>query len=196
MRADTKTAIIVVDLQKELTCEWGGNYYKTADQIMEVIPDKLREMRSLGAHLVYIWSKASLASGLTSEASKNNPELAGRIVNRHEQGVELDDRLEILPGDSVIRKYTYSAFWGTPLLETLLQKGVENVVVCGIKTNVCCRTTAIDAVSHGFKTFMISDMVSTNTEELSQWHLEELNKYWAKVIDSDEVITRLREGRF
>ena len=114
-----------------------------------------------------------------------------------EHWMELDDRLPIDPTqDIILRKFTYSAFWGTPLLELLEQKGIENVLVCGIKTNVCCRQTMIDSVAHGFKTFMIRDMTSTNNEEIKAYHLAEMDKYFAKVLDSDEVIRRLETGVF
>ena len=70
------------------------------------------------------------------------------------------------------------------------------MLVCGIKTNVCCRQTAIDSVSHNYKTYMVSDMTSTNNEEIKAYHLDEINRYFAKVIDSDEVLRRLDAGEF
>ena len=72
----------------------------------------------------------------------------------------------------------------------------KSELVSGIKTNVCCRQTAIDSVSHNFKTFMISDLTSTNNEEIKAFHLNEINRYFAKVIDSAEVIRRLDSGEF
>ena len=92
--------------------------------------------------------------------------------------------------------HTYSAFWGTPLLEALEQNGIENVVVCGIKTNICCRQTVVDSASHGYKTYIIRDMTSTNNEEIKAYHLAEMNKYFAKVLDSAEVLERLDSGAF
>ena len=76
----------------------------------------------------------------------------------------------------------------------LHERGIENVLVSGVKTNVCCRATATDAYSYGFRTFMVSDMLATNTAELSQFHLDEMTKYMAKAIDSDEVFRRLDAG--
>ena len=196
MNLQKKTALICVDLQKNLTEEGGGNYYPTAAEMMPRVVENIRIFRELGVQIIYIWTKPELSSGLSSNGPKVNPELAGRIVPHSQEGRELDDRLGILPEDLVIRKFTYSAFWGTPLLETLQQKGVENVLVCGIKTNVCCRQTAIDSTSHGFRTYMVRDMTSTNNEEVKAYHLDEINRYFAKVIDSTEVIDRLKAGTF
>lgn len=43
---------------------------------------------------------------------------------------------------------------------------------------------------------MVSDMTSTNNEEIKSYHLDEINRYFAKVIDSGEVISRLEAGTF
>lgn len=196
MKMNRKTALICVDLQKNLTVEGGGNYYPTATEMIDRVARRINEFRDRGVQIVYIWSMPHLSSGLCSNGPKLNPELAGRMVPHPEWGRELDDRLTVKEEDWIIRKFTYSAFWNTPLLEKLQQAGVENVLVCGIKTNVCCRQTAIDSVSHNFKTFMVSDMTSTNDEKTKAFHLDEINRYFAKVIDSQEVLRRLDNGEF
>ncbi len=196
MRQGKKTALICVDMQKNLTLPGGGNYYPTAGEMMPRAAEMINRMRELGAQIVYIWTKPDYSSGLTSNGPKVNPELAGRKVPHPVEGRELDDRLTVAPEDAVIRKFTFSAFLGTPLLETLQQLGVENVLVCGIKTNVCCRQTAIDAASRGFRTYMVRDMTSTNNEEIKAYHLDEINRYFAKVIDSAEALRRLEAGEF
>lgn len=88
------------------------------------------------------------------------------------------------------------AIEGTGLNEVLRKKGVENVLVCGVKTNVCCRATATDAYSHRFRTYMISDMLGTNTAQINDFHLQEMTKYFAKAITSEEAIRRLQAGEF
>lgn len=202
MNVSKKTAVLIVDLQKGLTVEGGANYYPTATEMMPRVCTQLAKMREAGAQLIYVWSKPVHSSGLTAAPHAINPELSGRNLSKsfsadNIAALELDDRLPIDPEqDILLNKFTYSAFWGTPLLEILEQLGVENVLVCGIKTNVCCRAAALDAVSHCFKTYMISDMTSTNNEEIKTYHLAEIDKYFAKVIDSEEVLRRLHVHEF
>ncbi len=198
MNASKKTAVIVVDLQNNLTREGGSNYYPSAAEMMPKVCEQLAKMRSAGAQLIYIWTKAGNSSGLTCRPHQFNKELSGRLMpESDDKWMELDDRLPVDPErDVIIRKFTYSAFWGTPLLEILEQKGIENVLICGIKTNVCCRQTMIDSVSHGFRTYMLRDMTSTNNDEIKEYHLAEMDKYFAKVIDSDEAVRRLETGVF
>ena len=166
--------------------------------MMDRVAENLNKMREKGALIIYIWTKTQLSSGLTCAAPAINPDLEGRVLSKKtDEMLELDDRLRVVPEkDLVICKHTYSAFWGTPLLEALEQNGIENVVVCGIKTNICCRQTVVDSASHGYKTYIIRDMTSTNNEEIKAYHLAEMNKYFAKVLDSAEVLERLDSGAF
>lgn len=197
MKMDTRTALIVVDLQKMLTMPDGDNFYETAAEMMPRVVECIDKFRELGALIVHVYTKYSVSSGVTASAKMVNPEMDGRVIKMPEEGLEIDDRIHIhFDKDVVVRKFSYSAFLKTPLLGILQQRGIENVLICGIKTNVCCRQTAIDSVSHGFKTYMIRDMVSTNTAEISAYHLDEINRYFAKVIDSAEVIRRLESGEF
>ena len=147
MKVSKKTAIIAVDLQKSLTMPGGNNYYETATEMMDRVAENLNKMREKGALIIYIWTKTQLSSGLTCAAPAINPDLEGRVLSKKtDEMLELDDRLRVVPEkDLVICKHTYSAFWGTPLLEALEQNGIENVVVCGIKTNICCRQTVVDS---------------------------------------------------
>ena len=196
MRIGKKTAIISVDLQNMLTLPDGDNYYPTAGEMMPRVVEMIDRFREKGVLIIHVWTKYHLSSGVTASAKTVNPEMDGRVIKLKENSHDLDDRIHIMPEDIVMRKFSYSAFLNTPLLEILQQNGIENVLVCGIKTNVCCRQTAIDSVSHNYKTYMIRDMLSTNTQEISDYHLDEINRYFAKVIDSQEVLRRLESGQF
>ena len=80
MKMDRKTALICVDLQKNLTVEGGGNYYPTATEMIDRVARRINEFRDRGVQIVYIWSMPHLSSGLCSNGPKLNPELAGRMV--------------------------------------------------------------------------------------------------------------------
>ena len=194
----SKTAVLVIDMQKDFTEPDGKFYYpETTGEMLDIFFDKIDEMRKLGALIVYVYT-------VHPENEKEvNPELTRMFKNGRKaslvagsRGSELDDRIKVLDGDILFRKYVPSAFFKTSLDEILRGKGIENVLVCGVKTNVCCRATATDAYSHKFRTFMISDMLGTNTKAINDFHLEEMTKYFAKAISSDEAIRRLKEGVF
>ena len=111
-------------------------------------------------------------------------------------GAEIDERIPYDPErDWKMQKFAASSFLHTDLAERLKKKGVENVLVSGVKTNVCCRATTIDSASYGFRTFMVSDMLGTNSEELNQFHLNEMGHQYCSVVNSEEVMELLKAGK-
>jgi bifunctional isochorismate lyase/aryl carrier protein len=61
-------------------------------------------------------------------------------------------------------KTRYDAFMGTSLEEFLIEKGVEQVVICGVMTHLCCETTARSAFMRGFEVFFTIDGTATYNE--------------------------------
>lgn len=193
-----KTAILVIDMQKDFTLPDGKFFYpETTGVMMETFVEKLDRFRELGVKIFIVYTAHP------ENEKEVNPELTRMFVNGKKaslvegsKGSELDERIKVHEGDVLFRKNAPSAFFKTNLDEILRNMGIENVLVCGVKTNVCCRATATDASQYKYRTYMISDMLGTNTKEINDFHLKEMTKYFAAAIDSEEVIKRLKEGVF
>jgi ureidoacrylate peracid hydrolase len=73
----------------------------------------------------------------------------------HALWAELDTR----PGDLFVQKTRFSAFiQGSSNLEAMLRaRGIETVIVTGTVTNICCESTARDAMMRNFRTIMVTD---------------------------------------
>ncbi len=95
-----------------------------------------------------------------------------------------------LPEDTIIiskatepDKEAYSGFEGTNLAEILRENGVEKVYICGVATEYCVKATALDAVRHGFETYLLSDAVKgINPPEDEKKALEEMKKAGVKIL--------------
>ena len=194
-----RTAVLVIDMQKDFTTPEGRFFYpETTGPMMETFADKLNRFRELGAWIIIVYTAHDPGE------KEINPEITrmfwdGKKASLVEgtEGAKLDERIPYDPEkDLLFRKFKPSAFFKTDLAERLRAEGVENVLICGVKTNVCCRATATDASQHEFRTFNISDMLGTNTKEINDFHLAEMTKYFAPAIDSGEVIRRLKSGEF
>lgn len=194
-----KTAVLVIDMQKDFTKPAGRFYYpETTGVMMKTFPEKLNKMRDLGALIVIVYTAHE------PDMKEINPELTrmfrdGKKASLVEgtEGAQLDERIPYDPErDILFRKHVPSAFFGTNLHQILRDRGVENVLITGVKTNVCCRATATDASAYEFRTYMVGDMLGTNTKEINEFHLEEMTKYFAKALTSDEVFRRLENGTF
>ncbi|KAH7521189.1 hypothetical protein FEM48_Zijuj07G0007000 [Ziziphus jujuba var. spinosa] len=100
---------------------------------------------------------------------------------------ELMRELDRRPEDQVVEKSTYSGFQGTRLEELLKERRVEEVIVTGVMTNLCCETTARDAFIKGFRVFFSADATATADKELHEGTLKNLAYGFAYLVDCDRL---------
>ncbi|KUH33303.1 nicotinamidase [Thermococcus celericrescens] len=94
-----------------------------------------------------------------------------------------------LPADVVIiskatgpDKEAYSGFEGTNLAEILKRNGVRRVYICGVATEYCVKATALDAVKHGFETYLLRDAVKGIKPQNEERALGEMERAGVKVL--------------
>ena len=91
-----------------------------------------------------------------------------------------DDRCDIQPGDTQFTKRMPSAFFETPLASLLVWHRVDTVVVTGGSTSGCVRATAVDALSHGYRTIV---PIETTADKLASYHFASLTDLALKYAD-------------
>ena len=102
--------------------------------------------------------------------------------------------LEALPNDLTVRKTRFSAFiQGASELDALLRgRGIDTVIIVGTATNVCCESTARDAMMLNYKVFFVADANACRTDEEHNATLGILSVMFADVRSTDEMIALLR----
>ncbi len=186
-----KTALIVVDLQNQYTDPKGSLYYPMTGETMPRILEGISSLRDKGVYIVYAMAEADGTEfSLDTEVLKRRDPVPMR--DSWEAGA--DARLEIKETDRLMTHYASSAFFGTDLARHLRERGIVNVITCGVKTQYDVRATATDAMWYHFNAFVASDMVACDTKERSERHLEELTKYTAKALSLDEILARIEAG--
>jgi nicotinamidase-related amidase len=176
----SKKAIIVVDMLNDFVT--GSLAFEGATKIIAPTVKLLSCARKKGIPVIYACD--SHLAGIDHELK-----LWGDHAIRGTHGAEVIPELTPQASDYVIPKRRYSAFFQTDLLLLLQELGVNEVIITGLHTHMCCRHTAADAYCYGFKVSVASDATNSFTLEDYQGGLKYLKEvYGADIRLVDEWI--------
>ncbi len=96
-----------------------------------------------------------------------------------------------LPGEKVVDKHRYSAFYNTDLETVLRCLKAEEIVIAGIMTNMCCESTARDAYYRDYRVHFPADATGSINEEMHLASLLNLSFGFAHVTTAEEIIRQL-----
>lgn len=102
--------------------------------------------------------------------------------------VELDQRLERRPAESLIVKKYASCFFGTDLVSRLVAQRIDTLVITGCTTSGCVRATAVDACQNGFRPIVVTEAVGDRSEAAHIQSLFDLNAKYADVVSLAETL--------
>jgi len=169
-----KTALVVVDMQNAFMLP--GVAHALCPMAEKIVPNinRLAEaVRTTGGTVVWIkttFKDDALKNWSTYFEMVTPQQGAKRIaaLTADSKGHELWPTLDVRPDDLIVEKNRFSAFiqGSSNLAEVLRGRGLDTLLVTGTVTNVCCESTARDAMMLNFKTIMVTDgNAATNDEE-------------------------------
>jgi nicotinamidase-related amidase len=106
-------------------------------------------------------------------------------------GAELLAELNTSPTDRVIVKKRYSAFFDTALDDQLRGERVEKLLIAGVNTHACIRTTAIDAYQRDYDVTVVRECVGSYDQEHHDISLRYMDERVGRVLDLDDVLSEL-----
>jgi ureidoacrylate peracid hydrolase len=198
----SKTALVVVDMQNAFMLEGVAHALcPTAKEIVPHINRLAQTVRASGGTVVWIvttFTDETLKSWSTyyelSRPEQNRKRMEALSANT--RGHQLWDQLEVRPGDLTVEKKRFSAFiqGSSNLAEVLRARGLDTLLITGTVTNVCCESTARDAMMLNFKTVMITDGNAANSDEDHNNSLSAFYLTFGDIMSTDKAIECLRRN--
>ena len=185
-----RMAIVNVDPQKAYTRpDLFKTGYITDPQQMTHINELSKALRDKG--LPVIWTHVAYMNNAADcgiWGTRTDTPDSLQNIKYGSQRAEFDDRLDIhRDADAVYTKRMPSAFFETPLNSFLTFHKIDTVVVTGGSTSGCVRATAVDSLSHGYRTIVPIETTADKHESYHFANLTDLLIKYADVVDVKDV---------
>ncbi|HXI99706.1 MAG TPA: isochorismatase family cysteine hydrolase [Micropepsaceae bacterium] len=191
-----KTALLVVDMQNGFMME--GVAHSLCREAVNIVPNINRiaeALRRSGGTIVWI-QNAVTEETLESWSIRIEMDGPERTATRMQsmtpgtKGYALWAGLDTRPDDLFVQKTRFSAFiQGSSDLEAQLRgRGIDTVIVTGTVTNICCESTARDAMMRNFRTIMVSDANAAITDEMHNASLAAFYVRFGDIMSTDHLI--------
>ena len=196
----SKTALIVVDMQNAFMptpvahapCEMAPAIVPAINRLAEAV-------RETGGLVIWIQTACTSGDKITwSNAHKIvRPERAEKrfaALERGSEGYALWPEMDARPEDLYVEKHRFSAFiQGSSDLDAILREhDIDTVLITGTVTNVCCESTARDAMMLNYKVVMVSDANAADNDEEHNATLRSIYLTFGDVMDTDMVVDLLK----
>ncbi len=197
----SKTALIVVDVQNDF-CHSKGVFSKYREANLDRVQQAVKKLytligkcREFEIPIIFIktihspWTNSpSWGKRLEGSAEKM------RICPPNEFGSHFYT-VEPEEHDCIVTKHRYSAFVGTDLDLILRSKGIENILVTGVVTNVCVETTARDGFNRDYNVVLVEDCCGAYDNAEHAATLNNINKYFGTVVTSETLMESLNRKK-
>ncbi|HYM30994.1 MAG TPA: isochorismatase family cysteine hydrolase [Candidatus Cybelea sp.] len=175
-------ALLVIDMQRDFVDPGGfgealGN---DVSLLRKAVPPTQRVLAAArAAHMLVIHTREGHRPDLADlppakkargklKAGIGDPGPMGRILVRGEFGHDIVDELKPAPGEPVVDKPGKGAFYATDLDAILKSRGILQLIVCGVTTEVCVNTTVREANDRGYDCLVLEDCVASYFPEFQR----------------------------
>jgi ureidoacrylate peracid hydrolase len=172
-----------------------------AEKIVPNINRLAQAVRTTGGTVIWIKTtfKDDALKNWSTYFEMVKPEQGARRVaalTAGSKGHELWAALDVRADDLIVEKNRFSAFiqGSSNLAEVLRERGLDTVLITGTVTNVCCESTARDAMMLNFKTIMVTDGNAAVTDEDHNASLCAFYLTFGDVMPTDMLVTCLERN--
>ena len=179
-------ALVIIDMQRDFLEPGGfgeslGNDVSQLRRTIEPTRHLLETARAAGLTVIHTREghRPDLADLAPAKKERGNPALKigdmaamGRLLVRGEPGHDIIAELYPVPGEPVVDKPGKGAFYATDLDTILRHRGIKQLIVCGVTTEVCVNTSVREANDRGFDCLVLEDCVGSYFPEFQEMGLK------------------------
>jgi ureidoacrylate peracid hydrolase len=183
-------AVLVVDMLNDFLKPGGKMVLAGSDVLIPPMRRVLNRARKVGIPVIYV-------NDCHRQGLKDDREFKKRAEHCIEGtwGAEVIEELKPKKKDFVVLKHRFSGFYETDLDLTLKDLCVGTVIVMGVVTNICVRSTIHDAFFRGYRVIVPRDCVMATGEREQESSLYDIETHFGDVSTSDHVIGMMGKTR-
>lgn len=178
-----KAALLVVDMQKFFLEPTSPTFTCGGPVILDNVKRLIGAFRDVGRPVIYT---CHVHHPSLNDAGIMEWWWEGMCIEGSEES-KVPDEIAPQGNEKIIYKHRYSAFYNTDLETVLRVQKIEDVVICGIMTNMCCESTARDAYYRDYRVFFPADGTGSVTEEMHIGSLLNLAFGFASVMRTRDI---------
>ncbi len=203
-----KTAVVMIDMQRDFLEPGGfgeslGNDVALLSAAIEPCKALLSTARQNGMLVIHTREGhlPDMSDAHKAKVERGDPSVRigqmgpmGRILIRGEPGQDIIPDLYPLAGEPVIDKPGKGAFYATDLQAILQENAIENLIVCGVTTEVCVHTTVREANDRGYRCIVPGDCCGSYIPEFHEVGLRMIKAQsgiFGWVTDSQSILTAI-----
>ena len=191
----SRTALVVIDMQNAFVAPGAPIEVPGARAIVPPINRLARELRRRGVPVIWVSHENTGDDWRGFFDVFVRPEKRSAAASALSRGNELHKlwaELDVQPSDVRAAKNRYSAFLGAANLRNILtERGIDTLLIAGTKTNVCCESTARDAMMLDYKVVLLSDCTAALSDEEQRATLENIIQQFGDVMTADDALQLL-----
>jgi len=179
------TALLIIDMQNDFVGLEAPLRVAGADGIIGPITALLNCFREKNLPVIHLL-RVHRPGGADVEYFRRELFAKTPFAVAGTRGAAVIDPLTPLPGEYILSKTRMSGFFGTDLDLLLRSLGIEWIIVAGIQTPNCIRTTVFDAMAFGYETYLVSDATAAATGEIHQANIRDMAAIGVGILTTEE----------
>ena len=181
-----RSALLIIDMQNDFVLEAKPLIVAGAAAVIPKIQSVLAEFRRKKLPVFHIL-RVHRANGSDVEIIRQDLFRKQPFAVAGTHGAAVIDELAPRPGEYILTKTRMSAFIGTELDLMLRTLNITTLVVCGIQTPNCIRTTVFDAIAYNYPVVLVGDATGAASGEVHLTNVRDMQNIGVRIVKTVDI---------